>query len=267
MVSAADRDGTVVTVVHSNSFPRFGSGIVVPGYDLVLANRAGRGFDPHTGAPELPGTRATACHDAPRLGGERRHRRAALRRGDAGRCQPDAVEPADAGPHRLRMGVAGRARDGADLGVAARRRRRAHRAGLRRRRRRRAARRSCRALSPRRAGGAGAPSRSCACRGRARRSSAPPIRAHRARRSGSDPRVGHSGSRNRASVLEIACGNRQGAGSRVGERVGAGEVSGRQNHSSDSGSSTQSRIVQRRPSGLLPMAMPASAPRPICRLR
>jgi gamma-glutamyltranspeptidase / glutathione hydrolase len=54
MVSAADRDGTVVTVVHSNSFPRFGSGIVVPGYDLVLANRAGRGFDPTPGHSNFP---------------------------------------------------------------------------------------------------------------------------------------------------------------------------------------------------------------------
>jgi gamma-glutamyltranspeptidase/glutathione hydrolase len=54
MVSAADRDGTVVVVVHSNSYPRFGSGIVVPGYDLVLANRAGRGFTPEPGHPNFP---------------------------------------------------------------------------------------------------------------------------------------------------------------------------------------------------------------------
>ncbi len=81
MVSAADRDGTVVTVVHSNSFPRFGSGIVVPVYDLVLANRAGRGFDPTPGHPNFPASRAAARHDAPRLGSQRRRRRAALRRG------------------------------------------------------------------------------------------------------------------------------------------------------------------------------------------
>lgn len=54
MVSAADRDGTAVVVVHSNSFPRFGSGIVVPEYDLVLANRAGRGFTPEPGHPNYP---------------------------------------------------------------------------------------------------------------------------------------------------------------------------------------------------------------------
>ncbi|MEZ5219572.1 MAG: gamma-glutamyltransferase [Ilumatobacteraceae bacterium] len=54
MVSAADRDGNVVVVVHSNSYPRFGSGIVVPEYDLVLANRAGRGFTPIPGHPNFP---------------------------------------------------------------------------------------------------------------------------------------------------------------------------------------------------------------------
>ena len=54
MVSAADGEGNVVVVVHSNSFPRFGSGIVVSGYDLVLANRAGRGFTPEPGHPNFP---------------------------------------------------------------------------------------------------------------------------------------------------------------------------------------------------------------------
>jgi gamma-glutamyltranspeptidase/glutathione hydrolase len=54
MVSAADSEGNVVVVVHSNSFPRFGSGIVVPEYDLVLANRAGRGFTPRPGHPNFP---------------------------------------------------------------------------------------------------------------------------------------------------------------------------------------------------------------------
>ena len=54
IVSAADRDGNAVVVVHSNSYPRFGSGIVVPGYDLVLANRAGRGFTPLPGHPNFP---------------------------------------------------------------------------------------------------------------------------------------------------------------------------------------------------------------------
>jgi gamma-glutamyltranspeptidase/glutathione hydrolase len=54
MVSAVDADGTSVTVVHSNSYPRFGSGIVVRDFDLVLANRAGRGFTPEPGHPNFP---------------------------------------------------------------------------------------------------------------------------------------------------------------------------------------------------------------------
>ena len=54
MVRAADAEGNVVVVVHSNSFPRFGSGIVVDGYDLVLANRAGRGFTPEPGHVNFP---------------------------------------------------------------------------------------------------------------------------------------------------------------------------------------------------------------------
>jgi gamma-glutamyltranspeptidase/glutathione hydrolase len=65
MVTAIDADGTVAVVVHSNSFPRFGSGIVVPEYDLPLANRAGRGFTPEPGHPNfpVPGRRpATTLH-------------------------------------------------------------------------------------------------------------------------------------------------------------------------------------------------------------
>lgn len=54
MVSAADASGAVVTIVHSNSYPRFGSGIVVPEYTLPLANRAGRGFTPEPGHPNFP---------------------------------------------------------------------------------------------------------------------------------------------------------------------------------------------------------------------
>jgi gamma-glutamyltranspeptidase/glutathione hydrolase len=54
MVSAADADGNVVVVVHSNSYPRFGSGIVVAEYELVLANRAGRGFNAEVGHPNFP---------------------------------------------------------------------------------------------------------------------------------------------------------------------------------------------------------------------
>lgn len=54
MVSAVDRDGTMVTIVHSNSYPRFGSGLVVPGLDLILANRAGRGFNADPAHPRFP---------------------------------------------------------------------------------------------------------------------------------------------------------------------------------------------------------------------
>lgn len=54
MVTAADSSGTLVTVVHSHSYPRFGSGLVVEEYDLVLANRAGRGFTAEPGHPNFP---------------------------------------------------------------------------------------------------------------------------------------------------------------------------------------------------------------------
>jgi len=54
VVTAADQD-TVVVVVHSNSFPRFGSGVVMPS-GLVLNNRPGRGFrlDAPAGTPGAP---------------------------------------------------------------------------------------------------------------------------------------------------------------------------------------------------------------------
>jgi gamma-glutamyltranspeptidase/glutathione hydrolase len=54
MVSAADDDGRAIVVVHSNSYPRFGSGLVVDEYDLILANRAGRGFSAEEGHPNFP---------------------------------------------------------------------------------------------------------------------------------------------------------------------------------------------------------------------
>lgn len=54
MVSAADEHGTLVTIVHSNSYPRFGSGLIVEQYDLILANRAGRGFSAEPGHPNFP---------------------------------------------------------------------------------------------------------------------------------------------------------------------------------------------------------------------
>jgi gamma-glutamyltranspeptidase / glutathione hydrolase len=54
MVSAADADGNAVCVVHSNSYPRFGSGLIVDDYDLILANRAGRGFSADPEHPNFP---------------------------------------------------------------------------------------------------------------------------------------------------------------------------------------------------------------------
>jgi gamma-glutamyltranspeptidase/glutathione hydrolase len=54
MVSAVDGDGTMVAVIHSNSYPQFGSGLIVDEFDLVLANRAGRGFTPTPGHPNFP---------------------------------------------------------------------------------------------------------------------------------------------------------------------------------------------------------------------
>lgn len=44
LVTAADAEGNVVVVLHSNSFPQFASGIVMDD-GLILNNRPGRGFD------------------------------------------------------------------------------------------------------------------------------------------------------------------------------------------------------------------------------
>jgi gamma-glutamyltranspeptidase / glutathione hydrolase len=54
MVSAVDRDRLMVTIVHSNSYPRYGSGLIVDRYDLILANRAGRGFSSRPDHPNFP---------------------------------------------------------------------------------------------------------------------------------------------------------------------------------------------------------------------
>jgi gamma-glutamyltranspeptidase / glutathione hydrolase len=65
MVGAVDSDGDAVVVIHSNSYPQFGSGLVVGEYDLILANRAGRGFTAVEGHPNfpVPGRRpATTLH-------------------------------------------------------------------------------------------------------------------------------------------------------------------------------------------------------------
>ncbi|QYG94052.1 hypothetical protein HC251_17480 [Iamia sp. SCSIO 61187] len=57
VVAAADADGTAVVVVHSNSFPEFGAGLVLPTSGLVLGNRPGRGFrGPAAGAGSRPPT-------------------------------------------------------------------------------------------------------------------------------------------------------------------------------------------------------------------
>jgi gamma-glutamyltranspeptidase/glutathione hydrolase len=54
MVTAVDAEGQMVTVIHSNSYPRFGSGLIVPEFDMILANRAGRGFSSQKGHPNFP---------------------------------------------------------------------------------------------------------------------------------------------------------------------------------------------------------------------
>lgn len=54
VVTAADASGNAVVLVHSNSFQRYGSGIVVDEYQLVLSNRAGRGFTAQPGHPNFP---------------------------------------------------------------------------------------------------------------------------------------------------------------------------------------------------------------------
>lgn len=54
IVSGADEEGNLAVVIHSNSFPRFGSGIVLDEYDLILANRAGRGFSSNPRSANFP---------------------------------------------------------------------------------------------------------------------------------------------------------------------------------------------------------------------
>jgi gamma-glutamyltranspeptidase/glutathione hydrolase len=62
VVAAVDAEGTAAVIVHSNSFPQFGSGLVVEDYDLVLSNRPGRGFSGDPSAPNAvrPGARPAA---------------------------------------------------------------------------------------------------------------------------------------------------------------------------------------------------------------
>lgn len=54
MVSAIDARGCMVVVIHSLSYPRFGSGLILDDYDLILSNRAGRGFSSQPGHPNFP---------------------------------------------------------------------------------------------------------------------------------------------------------------------------------------------------------------------
>jgi gamma-glutamyltranspeptidase/glutathione hydrolase len=53
-LAASDAEGGAVVLVHSNSFPQFGSGLVVEELDLVLSNRAGRGFSADPASPNFP---------------------------------------------------------------------------------------------------------------------------------------------------------------------------------------------------------------------
>jgi gamma-glutamyltranspeptidase/glutathione hydrolase len=70
VVTAADSEGNRVVLVHSNSFPQYGSCVVVPDYDLVLNNRPGRGYALAAGADHwnrpdpmtIPGTTLNAWH-------------------------------------------------------------------------------------------------------------------------------------------------------------------------------------------------------------
>lgn len=70
VVAAADAEGNRVVLVHSNSFPQYGSCVVVPEYDLILNNRPGRGYAldagrAHWNRPRpstIPGTTLNAWH-------------------------------------------------------------------------------------------------------------------------------------------------------------------------------------------------------------
>ena len=70
VVVAVDGAGNRVVLVHSNSYPRYGSGVIVPGLDLILNNRPGRGFATeapadHWNAPSplsMPSTTLNAWH-------------------------------------------------------------------------------------------------------------------------------------------------------------------------------------------------------------
>ncbi|WP_349536614.1 gamma-glutamyltransferase [Rhodococcus rhodochrous] len=54
VVTAADHAGNAVVLLHSNSFQRYGSGIIVEPYGLVVSNRVGRGYSATPGHPNFP---------------------------------------------------------------------------------------------------------------------------------------------------------------------------------------------------------------------
>lgn len=67
LVTSSDREGNVVVLIHSNSFPQFGSGLVVEPWQLVLSNRPGRGFSlnvppEHSNAPKAGRIPRTTLH-------------------------------------------------------------------------------------------------------------------------------------------------------------------------------------------------------------
>lgn len=67
LVTACDRDGNGVVLIHSNSFPQYGAGIVVEPWQLVLNNRPGRGFSinaapAHPNAPKAGRVPRTTLH-------------------------------------------------------------------------------------------------------------------------------------------------------------------------------------------------------------
>jgi gamma-glutamyltranspeptidase/glutathione hydrolase len=64
VVTAADAAGNAIVLVHSNSYQRYGSGVVVAPYGLVLSNRAGRGF---SSDPSHPNFCSEGCRPATTL--------------------------------------------------------------------------------------------------------------------------------------------------------------------------------------------------------
>jgi gamma-glutamyltranspeptidase / glutathione hydrolase len=89
MVTAVDDEGRVVLVVHSNSYPRFGSGLIVDRYDLILNNRAGRASTAEPGHPNAPvaGRRPATTLHAWAVGPARRRGTGRATPGGANHCR------------------------------------------------------------------------------------------------------------------------------------------------------------------------------------